>query len=357
MQNQVDALAKHDIKIGVVGVYNISLKEALKTENINKFGFYKEECDNVTKYTHLYPVLPKQHYLNHRIKFKIWKNLFKKYIKDQGKPELVHLHTFEAGEIAIWIKEQYDIPYIVTEHTTLFFTNKALKWHLKLAAKVYKQSNLNIAVSNSSARDLNNRFHQEFYYFPNFVDITKFEMLDYNSKEKKIFTNIAFLDPKKNQLMLIQAFNKAFNNDSNYKLQIIGNGKELNNLKNEIDKLSNTNIYLLGYLPQNQIVKHLQNSDYFVLSSDYETFGVVIIEAMSCGLPILSTACGGPESIIENEKVGLLSPVGNVDLFAHNLQKLSDTEYDRKYIRYYAVNSFSFEVLSQKLLDLYERFI
>ena len=357
VQNQVEALAKHNIQIGVVGVYNVSLKESIKEENITKYGFYSEQNDNVTNYTYLYPVLPKQHYLNHRIKFRIWKRVFKKYIQEYGKPDLIHLHTFEAGEIAIWIKENYGIPYIVTEHTTMFYTNKALKWHLKLAEKVYKRSVLNLAVSKASAMDLKNRFHQGFQYFPNFVDITKFKMLDSTPQKEVVFTNVAFLDAKKNQLLLIKAFDKAFKNDPKYKLHIIGKGQELNKLKNEIERLKNTNIEMFGYLPQNQVQEQLQTSNYFVLSSDYETFGVVIIEAMSCGLPVLSTSCGGPETIIENEKLGILSPVGNIDLFATNLKKLCSIEFDRKYIRDYAVNNYSFEVLSQKLINTYKEFI
>ena len=355
--SQVEALARHEVKIGVVGVYNVSLKEALKQGNINKYGFYKETKANVINYSYLYPVIPKQHYLNHRIKFRIWKKLFKKYIAEHGKPDIIHLHTFEAGPVVMWAKEEYGIPYIVTEHTSLFLTGKALDWHYKLAEKVYRNSELNISVSKAAMKDLMQRFNQEFIYLPNFVDTSKFQMKSSTNNGNHVFTNIAFLSKNKNQHLLIHAFHQAFRNDPKYKLRIIGNGPEYAHLKNEITKLDNSNIELQGYLPQQEIIKQLQSSDYFVLSSNHETFGVVIIEAMSCGLPVLSTACGGPESIIINEKLGLLSPVGDTKSFAQALSKLCATTFDHAYIRDYAVNNYSFEVLSKKLLDIYKELL
>jgi glycosyltransferase involved in cell wall biosynthesis len=352
--NQVEALAKHNIKLGVVGVYNASLKQGLKPTNIKKYGFYKEEHDNVINYSYLYPVLPKMHYLNHRIKFRIWKNLLQNYIDENGKPDLIHLHTFEGGEIAIWAKQKFGIPYIVTEHTTLFYTNKALKWHIKLADKVYKYSSLNLAVSKASSSDLSKRFNSEFQYFPNFIDINRFQKTTPQEKEFKQFINIAFLDPKKNQIMLIEAFHKAFNNDSNYRLKIVGNGPEKSKLLETIKKLGNENIILAGYLPQEKVVETLQESDYFALSSNYETFGVVIVEAMSCGLPVIATKCGGPETIIINEKLGILTDVGDTDAFSKSLKKLIDINFDTQYIRNYAIDNYSYEALSIRLIELYK---
>lgn len=355
--NQVEALAKHDIKIGVVGVYNVSLKEAKQTGNIKKYGFYKKTNNNVTNYSHLHPVIPKLHYLNHRIKFRIWKKLLKKYIEENGKPDLIHLHTFEAGEVAIWAKDTFGINYIVTEHTSLFYTNLALQWHKELASIVYSKSTVNLAVSQASADDLKTRFNQEFNYFPNFVNTTRFQLKEKKNRNYTQFINIAFLDTKKNQGLLIDAFNMAFDNDENYKLKIIGNGPEMANLKSLVKNLGNTNIEFLGYLPQEQIVKELQISNYFVLSSNYETFGVVLIEAMSCGLPVVSTMCGGPESIIINDKLGFLCEKDNVSALSETLVKLTQSDFDSKYIRDYAIQNFSGETLSRKLIDIYKSII
>ena len=355
VRNQVEALAAHNIKIGVTGVYNVSLKEARNPGNISRYGFYKEQKDNITLYSHLYPVLPKMHYLNHRIKFRIWKKLLEKYIKENGKPDLIHVHTFEAGAVAVWAKEQYGIDFLLTEHTSLFAGDKALNWHYKLAKETYAKSILNLAVSKESAKLLSGIFHREFQYFPNFVDTSRFKLK--KSREKgdvQQFINIAYLNENKNQAMLIQAFHRAFNNDGHYKLKIIGSGVLRSNLEQLIDSLGNTNIDLLGYLPQDEVAKKLQESDYFALSSNFETFGLVLIEAMACGLPVVSTACGGPQSIITDAKLGLLSPPGALETFADNLKKISRNKYDSEYIRNYAVDNFSYETLSKRLIEIYK---
>ena len=219
-------------------------------------------------------------------------------------------------------------------------------------------SSYNIAVSKASAIDLKERFNGEFHYFPNFVDTSKF-IYDskYQDKEVIQFINIAYLDPKKNQSLLIRAFNQAFQNQDKYKLKIIGNGPEMAKLKNELELLGNNNISLLGYLPQDEIIHNLQSSNFFVLSSDYETFGVVVIEAMSCGLPVASTKCGGPESIIVNEKLGILCKKNDVDELANALIELTNRKFDSDYIKNYANDNFSFEILSKKLIDRYKSII
>jgi glycosyltransferase involved in cell wall biosynthesis len=101
-------------------------------------------------------------------------------------------------------------------------------------------------------------------------------------------------------------------------------------------------------------LKQLQHSDAFVLSSNYETFGVVLVEAMSCGLPVVSTKCGGPESIIVNENLGLLvEPTAKA--LAEGMQKMVQTHYDNTVIRNFAIENFSEKVISEKLIDIYKK--
>ena len=357
VKNQVDALLKHNIKIGVLGVYNISFLEFLKIKNIKKLGYYLNIKSNLNVFGFLYPVLPKLHLLNNRIKFLIGKKLFKKYIRIYGKPDLIHLHTFEPGKLGLWAKEQYKIPYVVTEHTSSFSLNTALNWHYKLAKEVYAESEYNFAVSESSTNFLSKTFSEKFKYLPNFVDTSHFKLKQIGENQKKQFINVAYLNKNKNQSLLIDAFYKAFGNNNDVELSIVGSGAEKDNLKKQIDKLKLTNIKLPGFVTQNELSGLLQKSDYFVLSSNFETFGVVIIEAMSCGLPVVSTKCGGPESIITDNKLGILCQKNEVDELSHALIKVSQNKYDSEFIRNYAIENFSYESLSRKLINIYSNIV
>ena len=73
-------------------------------------------------------------------------------------------------------------------------------------------------------------------------------------------------------------------------------------------------MHLLGKKNRNEVKFEMQQADCFVLSSYHETFGVVLIEAMSCGLPVLSTKSGGPESIIKSSKLGKLCDLKDLDI-------------------------------------------
>jgi glycosyltransferase involved in cell wall biosynthesis len=78
---------------------------------------------------------------------------------------------------------------------------------------------------------------------------------------------------------------------------------------------------------------------------------------MSCGLPVISTKCGGPESIIINKKLGILVNNNNLEELATGMYTLYKNKYDSDYIRKYCVENFSEEVISQKLKKVYQEVI
>jgi len=78
---------------------------------------------------------------------------------------------------------------------------------------------------------------------------------------------------------------------------------------------------------------------------------------MSCGLPVASTKSGGPESIITDNKLGYLCEKDNVSALSETLLKLTQSDFDSKYIRDYAIKNFSGETLSRKLIDIYKSII
>ena len=100
----------------------------------------------------------------------------------------------------------------------------------------------------------------------------------------------------------------------------------------------------------------MQKCDIFVLSSKIETFGVVLIEAMACGKPVVATKCGGPESIVVNTELGELVE-NSEDAFVQGLETVINgiERYDNEKIRDYVVANFSPEVLADKLTEIYEK--
>jgi GalNAc-alpha-(1->4)-GalNAc-alpha-(1->3)-diNAcBac-PP-undecaprenol alpha-1,4-N-acetyl-D-galactosaminyltransferase len=128
--------------------------------------------------------------------------------------------------------------------------------------------------------------------------------------------------------LLLEAFAKC--NKKQWSLMILGEGPEREHLHSIIEQFSlNSQVYLVGRVPEPKI--YLQQADLFVLSSHYEGFPMAIIEAMSCGLPIVSFDCPtGPRDIIRNGIDGLLVPAEDVDSLAKAMNRLMENARERK---------------------------
>lgn len=103
---------------------------------------------------------------------------------------------------------------------------------------------------------------------------------------------------------------------------------------------------------------HMSHCDFLVVSSETETFGVVAIEALSLGKPVLSTRCGGPEDIIASPDLGVLVDKDGESIaigFAEMAKRLPS--FDAEKIRNHAIANYSFENISGRLIELYGRFL
>ncbi len=357
VQDQARALAKYkDINVDVVGAIPITFKDIWKNK-IFKFGLFEYTNQKVKVKLFLFPAIPKLKRFNNFIRFLLNKQLLKKSMKN--KIDIVHVHNSMAGEAALWFRDKFNIPYCVTEHSSAYARGLVKQYEMNMYQTIYQNSKYNIAVSKEFCDVLSKKFDLNFNYVPNIVDTDFFipSKKKYNNKNFK-FINIANLNKNKNQLSLIKAFSKVYIDNKNVSLSILGEGPEYNALKEEIIKLDmEDQITLYGFATRDNIVKELQDSDAFVLSSKYETFGVVLIEAMSCGLPAVSTKCGGPESIINNEKLGVLVKNNNFNELANAMLKVYNSRYDSKYIRDYCIENFSEDAVVYKLNKIYEEIL
>ena len=111
------------------------------------------------------------------------------------------------------------------------------------------------------------------------------------------------------------------------KLLLIGNTfdeKYVNQLHELADNLGlSDRVLFLG--PRSDVLHLMRSASALLLCSEKEAFGWVLVEAMSVGLPVISSAVDGPREIIEHEKTGLLVPVGDVEAYAHQLRRLMNS--------------------------------
>ncbi len=351
-KEQAEALAESGHTVGVINVSSISVSEVAKQK---KLFFHSVDFieNNVQTLQVEYPSIPKARQLNRLIQFTIGKVLVKKYIKTYGYPDIIHLHSFLVGDLALWMKKKYKIPYVITEHSTGFAKNYFTNNELNLAKLVYKNADYKIAVSNQFALLLKEKTGYLFNYLPNIVNTDFFIPAKEPNSQGFTFLNVALLQKKKNQLMLIKAFTKSFKSSSNTFLIIAGGGSEFHILEKEINNLGmQKQIRLFGKASRLEVRQLMQESNCFILPSIYETFGVVLIEAMSTGIPVISTRSGGPDSIITNSSLGRLCNT-NIKSLSSSMESVRNKHHDSSLIREYALEHFSQKSIAKKLLKIY----
>lgn len=175
--------------------------------------------------------------------------------------------------------------------------------------------------------DLNNRIK----VFPNIIEEDVVNR-KYNSNSKKICF-VGRLSTEKGAHLLIDAFSKVVERDiDKWQLDIYGSGEELENLKIQVKKTGmNDNINFKGHT--NNIINLYENYSFLVVPSKYESFGIVILEALTIGIPVIAFDCSyGPRSLIDNEKNGLLVEKDNVEKMSNAIELLIKNKEYREYL-------------------------
>lgn len=285
------------------------------------------------------------------------------YIEKYGKPDLIHAHNMiYAGLTFTAIGKKNNIPVVITEHSSQYImgeVNNELK--LKLS-NTFNASNYFYAVSPELIKQLEQQFSlpvNKIKWLPNVLDDfieSKPLSIDKNQREKVRFLNIANLITLKGQAELIKAFTKISKYKDNVELIIAGEGELKEKLTHLIDTLDlNDKVKLIGLISREEVINQLDNCDVFVLPSHYETFGVVLIEALSRGIPVVSTYCGGPECIV-NDSNGILVQPKNVDELAQAMLKMYHEydNYNKEQLRESVINLYGKEAFYKRIMEIYK---
>ncbi len=353
VQDQAQALAQAGHDVTVIAVIWVSLLEVVKKRKAH-LGIFVEQKKGVRSIVFRMPIIPRTWRLStfYRKIATIW--LFNKFYRKI--PDVIHCHFVDSAYAALYIKRKHGIPFVITEHNSSFLINR-IPAYLDIAAKrLFPLASERIAVSNALADNLARRYRCKFIVIPNIVDTETFcPIISNNGKTREINSYIAVgnLVPGKNYLSLIEAFALAFHNDASVILTIIGDGPERVTILNKIAAMNmQEKIKLTGQLERRQIVRAMQKADAFVHPSLCETFGVSIAEAMSMGLPAISTPSGGPIDIVCDNRVGIICDFKTESIAAALLQ-CRKMNWDRKYIRQTITSRFSANVIVERLVSVY----
>ncbi len=251
---------------------------------------------------------------------------FVKIIKINTSFDLVHLNvTFPAGIFALYLKWIKHKPFIISEHWTDYQNplNEKIGFFRKFVTKIIIKNAVFVCPVTKHLQKAMYDFGLigRYYPVPNVVDTNMFKPSE-TIRINFTITHISNMDNNhKNVKGLLNVISKLQTKIPNLKLNLIGeNAEKYRQFSKEI-LLKNINF--INHIPHKQIATYLNNSDVFVLFSNYENLPCVILEAFACGVPVISTNVGGINEYFPSE-FGYLIPPKNEKKLAQAILNIAD---------------------------------
>lgn len=288
--------------------------------------------------------------------------MYRKAVSRYGKPDVIHVHFYFMGAIAEGLS-RFNVPIVLTEHSSKMNcpAGQISPLDTRIAEMAYGAADRVIAVSGALAENLKRNFGVQATVISNVADVSNFEFRQRLPRSRNAdngvpfsFVSVGNLIPLKRFGMLIEAFADAFADDRSVTLKIVGGGPEFQNLKKKADELGvSDNVLFTGAVSRERVCQEMYSADAFVLASSTETFGLVYAEAMATGLPVIATACGGPQDFV-NQYNGFLIPVDDRQALKDSLVKMRNSSdwFDGKEISKSIVRRLSPETVGEKVLDV-----
>jgi glycosyltransferase involved in cell wall biosynthesis len=247
----------------------------------------------------------------------------RRVIQEWGRPDVIH--TQDAyGYYVIKAVQDFRIPFVMSQHWSAFMERSLDRRAIRRFAWSFAHVKRVLAANKFAARD-----YQEYglqapvIWLPNALDTETFQPPLRSPREPWLLHASGFTAEKRFP-NIIQAFARVRSKRPEALLQVAGSGQNMV----EMEALAARNLpsgsfHFHGYLSKAQLADLMRRSRGFVLPSDAETFGCVLMEAMACGCPVLTTRIGGIPAVVR-EGEGLFVEVGNIDQITQGMLTLLD---------------------------------
>lgn len=327
----------------------------IEDDRISQKAYYKKELNSNIKYINL----KCQSGLQLKALWRIYKTIKKE------KPDIVHAHT---DAICLFLPALfYHKP--VYFHTLHSLAEKCIrKYYLKKIYKWFYRHYINpITIS-----QICDNSYQKLYGLTNSIHINNGRSpLKITSKindvkqelsklklhqDDKIFIHVARCQPLKNQILLINAFNKFLSENNHGILVMIGAAYDTSENKHLLEN-TNKGIYWIGL--KNNIGDYLLHADFFILSSLYEGLPISLLEALACGVIPICTPAGGILDVITQKKYGYVSNSFDLNDFYSSIKEAFNNEnkINREQLKKYFYINYSITKCAEKYLHTFKKSI
>jgi glycosyltransferase involved in cell wall biosynthesis len=286
------------------------------------------------------------------------------------QPDIIHSHLFESEMVLS------QIDFKKAKHIVHFHDNMIQFKKIKVHKKINKQSITNwyerkmvvkaykkretrfIAISKDTEKYIHKNLPSSFQtqLLHNAINTSVFNTSVSAPRENRMVI-IGSLVDKKGQSLAIETVANLKQNGFSIQLDILGDGKNKTSLQKQITKLNLAEqVILHGNVDHPE--EFLKRAKIYLHTAIYEPFGLVLLEAMSAGLPIVCTDAGGNRDIIEHGKNGYIFQDRNPEQLANQIIELLENEPKRQEIGQYAQNyakNYDIKNYVDRLLEIYDR--
>lgn len=296
--------------------------------------------------------------LQNRIAYKYYKNSIEAFFS----PDIIHSNViFPAGIIGDYFAKKLEKPHIITEHWSKIDGLLKKPYLSSLARNSYKRACRILPVSQFLKENmlglLPNLSSDRLKVISNVISSETFDYKEKKLHEVEInFCAVATWatkrKPDKKPELFIEALAAVQKmTTKKIRLTMVGGGNRITELKNLCKQLDLTADFI-GYQTKKQIAVVLHKTDFFVHASTIETFGVVIVEALMTGTPVICSKVGGLPELIDSSN-GVLCQNEVAD-WVSGIQKIIQADFDRKQIADAVRNRFGYESIGKEIASVYE---
>jgi phosphatidyl-myo-inositol alpha-mannosyltransferase len=275
--------------------------------------------------------------------------------------DLLHVHEPELPMIGAQIITKAQCPVVATFHA--FHPETAMgktieTFRIPYFKYIFSRLNILTAVSDAAAQFVRERTDQQVHIIPNGIDLAKYQLKRLTTDAPTILY-IGRLEKRKGVRYLVKAFAELKRTHTNARLVIAGEGDLRSGLEQYVADNAITDVEFLGFVSEQQKLELLASADVFCAPAIYgESFGIVLLEAMAAGVPIVAGDNPGYTTVLSGHgKISLVNPKDTPDFTRRLDIFLSDTELRQLWLNWASqhVQQFAYNKIVDKYEELYKQ--
>ena len=300
--DQAKALVAQGHEVRILSNVQLGVSIGLKDYLTLPYGRYEHLMDGIMVYQSYQRGVPKL--IRHNVSrwVSIVLSMFADYVKQYGKPDILHAHCAKwAGYAAMQIAKECHLPYVITEHLPLMLLEEefgpapSTAWQIPLLKQAYQEADMVIPVSEELVDDMTCYYGKEYkwQYLSNTINTDFFHYQPRPSRGGRPFRFCCLADYyyRKGYDVLFAALQELQAKGLAVDLYVAGLFTDGSKCRSEIERMGLRSVNAYGRLDKQGVRDLLYECDALVLASRSEVQPLVLLEAMSTGIPVVSTEC------------------------------------------------------------------